>query len=316
MPSRINQMSLAELIAARRNPAAAEGINAAKAGLTEGVGLAESIRSKRVAEAQAQSDQDLKISDFARRIQEFKTEQDFKNKGVVKPGETLDNRDREVTPEVIKALTPETPDAPNYMNVGTGVDEKGARFAKLFNPADQSERRIPLGIDTDKDKDRSKGGSDSQRKALGFYERAKQSHEQLEAVMKKFDPTGAGVFAEGFVPNRFTRPETQQLEQIQRNFVSAVLRPESGAAIPEPELESEKKKYFPQPGDKAPVLEQKRIARETSINALKTQAGLLDNLEAGVNAKTQNGNPPPSGHKSVTQNGVTYQWNAVTGRYE
>ncbi len=101
MPSRINQMSLAELIAARRNPAAAEGINAAKAGLTEGVGLAESIRSKRVAEAQAQSDQDLKISDFARRIQEFKTEQDFKNKGVVKPGETLDNRDREVTPEVI-----------------------------------------------------------------------------------------------------------------------------------------------------------------------------------------------------------------------
>jgi hypothetical protein len=65
----------------------------------------------------------------------------------------------------------------------------------------------------------------------------------------------------------------QQTDQGRRNFISAVLRKESGAAIPPDEYANEEKKYFPQVGDGSKVIEQKRKARELAIQALEIQAG-------------------------------------------
>jgi len=65
----------------------------------------------------------------------------------------------------------------------------------------------------------------------------------------------------------------QQTDQGRRNFISAVLRKESGAAIPPDEYANEEKKYFPQVGDGPKVVEQKRQARELAIKALEIQAG-------------------------------------------
>jgi hypothetical protein len=67
--------------------------------------------------------------------------------------------------------------------------------------------------------------------------------------------------------------EQQQTEQARRNFVSAVLRKESGAAIGVDEYKNEERKYFPQAGDTSKVIEQKQKARELAIEALKAQAG-------------------------------------------
>jgi hypothetical protein len=67
--------------------------------------------------------------------------------------------------------------------------------------------------------------------------------------------------------------EQQQTEQARRNFVSAVLRKESGAAIGVDEYKNEERKYFPQAGDTAKVIEQKQKARELAIKALEAQAG-------------------------------------------
>ena len=70
-----------------------------------------------------------------------------------------------------------------------------------------------------------------------------------------------------------TSPEQQQVEQARRNFVSAVLRKESGAAIGVDEYKNEERKYFPQAGDTDAVIKQKQKARELAIEALKAQAG-------------------------------------------
>ena len=67
--------------------------------------------------------------------------------------------------------------------------------------------------------------------------------------------------------------EQQQVEQARRNFITAVLRKESGAVISPQEFMAEEKKYFPQLGDLEPVVRQKREAREIAIRAMDLQSG-------------------------------------------
>jgi hypothetical protein len=68
-------------------------------------------------------------------------------------------------------------------------------------------------------------------------------------------------------------PEQQQVDQARRNFISAVLRKESGAAISPTEFVNEERKYFPQIGDSDAVIKQKQDARLLAIKALEAQAG-------------------------------------------
>ena len=68
-------------------------------------------------------------------------------------------------------------------------------------------------------------------------------------------------------------PEQQQVDQARRNFISAVLRKESGAAIGVDEYANEERKYFPQLGDSDKVIKQKQDARKLAIQALEAQAG-------------------------------------------
>ena len=65
----------------------------------------------------------------------------------------------------------------------------------------------------------------------------------------------------------------QQYLAAKMNFITAVLRKESGAAISATEFETEDMKYFPQPGESAATIEQKRLARKTAIDAMKAQSG-------------------------------------------
>jgi hypothetical protein len=67
--------------------------------------------------------------------------------------------------------------------------------------------------------------------------------------------------------------EQQQVDAARKNFVTAVLRKESGAAISPTEFYTESQKYFPQPGDSNETIAQKRHARETAIKAMEIQAG-------------------------------------------
>lgn len=97
--------------------------------------------------------------------------------------------------------------------------------------------------------------NDTQSKALQFGTRmqaAGQNMDQLAAggvdqpglIKRAADALGVGTLA-----NWTQSPQQQQVEQSQRDFVNAVLRRESGAAISASEFDSARKQYFPQIGD-------------------------------------------------------------------
>ncbi|WP_299109796.1 hypothetical protein [uncultured Bradyrhizobium sp.] len=75
------------------------------------------------------------------------------------------------------------------------------------------------------------------------------------------------------VGNYFVSEDYQKLDQARRDFINAVLRRESGAAIAESEFENANKQYFPQPGDKPEVLKQKAENRLLALDGISRAAG-------------------------------------------
>lgn len=67
--------------------------------------------------------------------------------------------------------------------------------------------------------------------------------------------------------------EQQKTKQARQNFITAVLRKESGATIKPEEFKVEEEKYFPTINDSPEVIKQKQKARELAIKALEVQAG-------------------------------------------
>ena len=67
--------------------------------------------------------------------------------------------------------------------------------------------------------------------------------------------------------------QQQMFDQAKRNFITAVLRKESGASISPSEFENEEKKYFAQPGDTDAAIKQKQNSRNLAIKVMGIQAG-------------------------------------------
>ncbi len=107
-----------------------------------------------------------------------------------------------------------------------------------------------------------------QGKSLTFGTRAAEAHNILNSLEGTYNTLSAN-----YLPSFINSPEGQKAKQAQDNFVNAVLRQESGAAINASEFENARKQYFPQPGDTQAVLDQKRQNRETVIKGFSRQAG-------------------------------------------
>lgn len=122
--------------------------------------------------------------------------------------------------------------------------------------------------------------SADQFKAGGFAKRMMMSEAVVDNLMKNtgYDPTTFGQSLASATPkllggNKALGVQGQQFDQAKRNFVSAVLRRESGAAISDSEFKNEDIKYFPQYGDSPEVIEQKRQARGQAIASMAAEAG-------------------------------------------
>lgn len=128
------------------------------------------------------------------------------------------------------------------------------------------------GGPSDPDTPKGKGNlTDTQAKALQFGSRmqeANQIFDTLEKDGKLFSTPGANNSITGGLVNQVNTAAGQQLDQAKRNFVNAVLRRESGAAIAPSEFDSADKQYFPQPGDGPEVVKQKRENRELSMRGI------------------------------------------------
>jgi hypothetical protein len=84
----------------------------------------------------------------------------------------------------------------------------------------------------------------------------------------------AGKIASGLpMGNYLQSTEYQKYKQAASNFITALLRKESGAAIGKEEFDRYDKEYMPQPGDSREVLAQKAEARQVAIDGMKKGAG-------------------------------------------
>ena len=212
---------------------------------------------------------------------------------------------RQVTPEVLArsqpgmvpqgpaapgAMSPEQSENPMFGALRSYLEKKKSTATMSTQEQQLRMEQIRAGIDRDKaqaELDRAKaaaeasgGGPSATAKrpaatefnARGFADKARQANESLEKlIMGGFDPSSNKAMLGGVLPNIFKPSDVQQLEQARRQFVNAILRRESGAAIPESELANYNRQYFPMPGDSQQVLGQKAQARRLAIAGLESE---------------------------------------------
>ena len=116
--------------------------------------------------------------------------------------------------------------------------------------------------------------------AATFANRIAQAEQIFSNLLAAgFDPTTKGTRVQRALPEVFKSQLIKQQEQAERNFVNAVLRRESGAAIAPSEFDSAEKQYFPRIGDSEKVLEQKKQNRAIVLQGLQAEArGILPEL--------------------------------------
>jgi hypothetical protein len=125
--------------------------------------------------------------------------------------------------------------------------------------------------------------TETQSNATAYGMRMKEANSILEDLAKKGVLKGAVIEATPLIGGALgqvlpsalggTSAAQQQVNQAKSNFITAVLRKESGAVISDSEFDREDKKYFPQINDNASVIKQKENARKLAIKAIEVQAG-------------------------------------------
>jgi hypothetical protein len=114
--------------------------------------------------------------------------------------------------------------------------------------------------------------SQSEEAARQFADKARQAHGVLQGLEGKgFQPSSTGNLMQAVLPTPLQNSDYQSLDQARRQFINAILRRESGAAISAGEYDSYTRQYFPMPGDSPDVLRQKENARELAIKGLETE---------------------------------------------
>lgn len=151
--------------------------------------------------------------------------------------------------------------------------------------------------------------TDVQAKDLLYAQRGEQANSIIDNLQKTvvgMSPTSfatqkaleSSSLTSGQVSN-----EIRQLRQAERNFATAILRKESGAAISPTEFATVEKQYFPRPGDDIQTLAQKKMNRETYISGTKSgvpgydkrvttpESSYLDSVDASLKVVEQKTTP-------------------------
>jgi hypothetical protein len=141
----------------------------------------------------------------------------------------------------------------------------------------------------------NKPATQAQETVAGYASRLTQSNQIINDLSSKIANKNPLAYAAGgMLPSFLQGAERQQYDQATRNFVNAVLRQESGAAISPTEFDSAQKQYFPQPGDSAQVIAQKSANRDlvtrnfinASGNAYEAPPSTTNTQTYSVNGKT------------------------------
>ena len=164
--------------------------------------------------------------------------------------------------------------------LGRGVTIRGQNMTDSRSRASQaqSERHFQTT------NAQGKAPTEFQGKSANYGARAEEADKIISNLGGKYSPAainakqglgqvwGVGGALESGA-NMLLGEGSQKAEQAQRDFINAVLRQESGAAIADTEFANAKRQYFPQPGDSAGVIQQKSANRKLAIQGFKNNAG-------------------------------------------
>ena len=168
-----------------------------------------------------------------------------------------------------------------YMT-GQQLIDSGMAQPGMVDPAQTYEQNQKSGMlkkaDLLPEQEAEKTGSKPFTQAQGMAATYANRMTSASKVIDQFEDVGTDVeqSIKSAVPglgNFLVTPERQQLDQANRNFLNAVLRRESGAAISDTEFANGRIQYFPQPGDSPEVLAQKRRNRADALQGIKSEAG-------------------------------------------
>lgn len=125
-----------------------------------------------------------------------------------------------------------------------------------------------------------------------------QDPQKIEAGSSTFNRAVSNVpFGYG---NQWAGKDYQQFTQAQRDFINAVLRRESGAAIGKEEFENANLQYFPQPGDTPETVQQKLTNQNTQLEAIMYGMAPADRQRLMEEMKSQK-TRLPAGVRSITE---------------
>jgi hypothetical protein len=134
--------------------------------------------------------------------------------------------------------------------------------------------------------------------ALAAFEPVAGALTSLPGRAAEYDPTG-------IVRSRVQSPEFQVAKQAGDEFLNAILRKDTGAAITPAEQELYGKNYLPQPGDGPDVLVAKQAARARAVAAI--EAGMSPaQMIAQEKGLAGAGAPSPAGGTVTITNDAEY----------
>lgn len=116
--------------------------------------------------------------------------------------------------------------------------------------------------------------NESQGNSLMYGKRMQTANkilENLESTNGTWDIKGGSAWAR--ITPKAGSEDFKKYEQAKRNFINAILRKESGAAIGQDEFDSADKQYFPQIGDNEAVIKQKAANRRQVTNTMLSNVG-------------------------------------------
>jgi len=116
--------------------------------------------------------------------------------------------------------------------------------------------------------------TESEQKSLGFAMRMQNAETMMEDLVKEFDPSGTFGGIASAMPNVMKSDLRKQYETAASDWITAVLRRESGAVIGKDEFERDFTKYFPQPGDKPGTIQLKKQLRQQAVESILVPMGM------------------------------------------
>ena len=141
--------------------------------------------------------------------------------------------------------------------------------------------------------------TEGQSKDLNYFQRGNAALPTIEANESALASAGQNALnAVPGVGNYLTSDEYQTANQAGREFLAAILRKDTGAAITKQEFEIYGPMFLPQPGDGDDVLKQKRVSRSRAMKVMKDGLGSASPM-ADLPVPQNPGTPPQAGASLV-----------------